>query len=60
MKAKTATAKRRGVKRPVRHKTAARRPARQVVLDKKAGTAADAESVTLLGEVARLYLAHIA
>ncbi len=59
MKAKKTIAKRVGAKRHQPHKTA-KRPARKVVIDKNVGTIADAESVTLLGDVARLYLEHLA
>ncbi len=55
MKARKTSAKRVGAKRQVPHK-AAKRPARKVVIDKNDGIATDAESVTLLGDVARLYL----
>jgi hypothetical protein len=59
VKAKKTTAKRVGAKRNLAHKTA-KRPARKVVIDKNVGTSVDAESLTLLGDVARLYLEHLA
>ena len=59
MKAKKTIAKRVGAKRHQPHKTA-KRPGRKVVIDRTVGITADAQSVTLLGDVARLYLEHLA
>ncbi len=59
MKAKKTTAKRVDAKRNLPQKTA-KRSARKVVIDKNVGIRMDTESVTLLGDVARLYLAHLA
>lgn len=59
MKVENTTAKRPAAKKPAASKHA-KRPGHRIVIDKKSGASADAESVTLLRDVARLYLEHLA
>jgi hypothetical protein len=59
VKAKKTTAKRAAAKKPAPTKQA-KRAGHRIIIDKYAGTSADAESVTLLRDVARLYLEHLA
>ena len=58
------TTKKAAAKKPAAKKGPApkksRRPARRIVIDAKTGVSAEAESVTLLRDVARLYLDHLA
>jgi len=58
------TAKKANAKKPATRKARAPkkngRPARRIVIDTKTGLSAEAESVTLLRDVARLYLDHLA
>jgi hypothetical protein len=58
------TAKKANAKKPAAKKAHAPkksgRPARRIVIDTKTGLSAEAESVTLLRDVARLYLDHLA
>lgn len=58
------TAKKTNAQKPAARKVHAPkkggRPARRIVIDTNTGLSAEAESVTLLRDVARLYLDHLA
>lgn len=59
MKAKNTTTKRAAAQEPAPTKQT-KRTRHSIIIDTYAGTSADAESVTLLRDVARLYLEHLA